>query len=118
LFHRNHEIESGERAGALHPQANDGRRGTLYYPGIKGNGGKNSGRGRAGAKSGVFAFPKIARRNPNGAWTIAKNSGRDRSAGCDLFAGRNSAVVPLLPAATESIVPANDLRWPASGAGS
>src|SRR5207248_7075266 len=100
LFHRNHEIESGERATALHAQANNGRRRALYYAGIEGNGGKNSGRGRACEKSGVFAFSKIARGNANGTWTVAKNSGRDRNSGCDLFAGRNSAPVPLLPSAT------------------
>src|SRR5205807_5792764 len=88
----------------------------FYYPRVKGNGGKNSGRGRARAKRGVFAFPEIARRNPNGTWTVAKNSGRDRDPGCDLFPGGDGAVVPLLPAAIESIVPANDLRRPASGA--
>src|SRR6266480_5475759 len=98
---RNHEIESGERAAALHPQANHGWRRALYYPGVKGNGGENSGRGRAREKSGVFAFSKIARRNANGTGTAANNGGRDRNPGCDLFAGGNGAVVPLLPTATK-----------------
>ena len=35
LFHRNHEIESGERADALHPQANDGRGERFITPELK-----------------------------------------------------------------------------------
>ena len=52
------------------------------------------------------AFPEIARGNADGTWTVAENRRRDRDSGCDLLAGRDGAVVPLLPAATGRVAPA------------
>ena len=116
LLHRDHEIEPGERAGALHPQTNDRRRRAFHHAGAEGNGIEDSRRGRKSAAARVSAFPNLARRNAARTGADPGDRRRNRDARRHLLTRGNRAALRLFPAGAERIVAARDPRRAPSGA--
>ena len=99
LLHRGHEVESGQGAAALHPQADRRQRRTLHHARVEGNGGQNSRRGGTQREAGIRIVPARAR---GGARSAAANPANRRRAGAARRARRfrrNRAAAQLLPAA-------------------
>ena len=106
-----------QRAGGLHPQANDGQRRALHHARAEGDGEQNPRRGRAGAGARVRALPATC---ASRRWPISRELQATASAVAtlDVIAALrgNRAALRLLPARADRRRPARDRRWPPPGA--